>query len=559
MGTTNSIGSLTFTGISTYSSDFQSILDREKKILQLPVTALQNKQTANVTKKQALVGLNPAVANLASAVAALGSLATGQAITASSSDSNSVSVVNTGATTPGNYTLSNITLASAAGETSLNGYADATATPVWVAGQNKFDLVAGSTTYHLDLTGSDNLTGLENAINNSGAPVTASIINNGSKSYLSIAANNVGATTLTLNAIPQQASLISNNGTGTETSLAGYPDTGTTAVSNSGKVDLTVGGGATVHLDITGSNTLTGLMNAINLAGAGVTASITSSGGQNYLQVVADGGPTSITLNDLAAASPVSMISNTNQGTNADFMLNGAIHVNQATNVFSSVIPGVSFTLKNPPAGSVTISLAADVSQLTSALQTFTQNYNALVNQVDQQLGPSAQSLGGDAIIGTISDDLRQLSGYFGGSTSSIRSLSDLGITFNDQNTGLLTFDPSVVTSFSNSQLSDALKFFGSSNTGFAAFANNFTQISDPISGMIRIQEDGYDSENTQIGDQITALTLRNTQVATVMNAKLQAADALVAQLQSQQNTINAEIQSINYVTYGKVVSSTGQ
>ena len=52
--------------------------------------------------------------------------------------------------------------------------------------------------------------------------------------------------------------------------------------------------------------------------------------------------------------------------------------------------------------------------------------------------------------------------------------------------------------------MSDAFKFFGSSNAGFAAFANNFTSLSDPISGSIQNQEDGIDTENTNIANQIT-------------------------------------------------------
>src|ERR1035438_1883352 len=61
---------------------------------------------------------------------------------------------------------------------------------------------------------------------------------------------------------PQTADLITSHGTGTETSVAGYPDTGTTAVSDSGTVDLTVGGGSVIPLNISASNNLTGLMNA---------------------------------------------------------------------------------------------------------------------------------------------------------------------------------------------------------------------------------------------------------------------------------------------------------
>jgi flagellar hook-associated protein 2 len=381
-------------------------------------------------------------------------------------------------------------------------------------------------------------------------------LSSGSTNYLSITANNVGATTLTLDTAPETADLITSNGTGTETSLAGYPDTGTTAVSDSGTVDLTVGSGAAIPLNISANNNLTGLMNAINGAGAGVTASITTSGGANYLQVVAAGGATPITLNDTPAPTPVNLISGSNQGTNASFTLNNTINVtDQATNVFSSVIPGVTFTLLQSNAGPVNLSLATNPAELTSALQTFVGAYNALADQVAQETGTGAGPLGGDSTIRDISDDLGQLSGYFASSTSTVRSLSDLGITFDD--TGQMSLDPTVVAGFSSTQLSDAFKFFGSANSGFASFASNFTQISDPISGTIQNEETGLDTDDTNIGNEITTLQARATLTHNAEAAKLEAADALVAQLQSDQNEVSAEVQSIDYVDFGAPVTNS--
>jgi hypothetical protein len=39
-----SIGPLVFTGVSTFSNDFQTILSREQQIEQIPIKALQNQQ-----------------------------------------------------------------------------------------------------------------------------------------------------------------------------------------------------------------------------------------------------------------------------------------------------------------------------------------------------------------------------------------------------------------------------------------------------------------------------------------------------------------------------------
>lgn len=539
---------IAFTGVSSYSSDLQSILQRAISIAQLPGKAIQNQQTTNLSKKQALVAMDPIVANLGNALSSLGSIAANQGLVASSSDASVVSVMNTGAASAGTYTISDIkSLAAAASETSLKGYSDATTAPVSTAGQNQVELRVGSNTYQFDLTGKNNLAGLRDAINSANAGVTASILTTGNGDYLTIAANNPGATTLTLNDVPSTASLITNTGTGTETALTGYPDTDTAQVSATGKLDFTVGS-STYHLDMSGNNNLTGLMNAINGSGADVTASIINNAGSNSLQIAANGGATTMSLVNV----PVSLISGSNQGSDADFILNGNIHVTQPSNLINGAVPGLSFNLKDTTTGTITISVASDASQLSSALETFVQNYNAVVDQVDQQVGRSAGPLGGDMIIRDIADDMRQLGGYWANGNS-VRSLSDIGISFDT--TGHMSFDSNVFNSLSGSQVTDAFHFFAS-NSGFGALANNFKQLTDPTSGVFRVEEDGLDAENQQLSDQLNVLNDRVSQIQTAMTAQIQKAHALLAQLESEQNAVSASIQSIDYVTFGKLVNS---
>jgi flagellar capping protein FliD len=68
---------------------------------------------------------------------------------------------------------------------------------------------------------------------------------------------------------------------------------------------------------------------------------------------------------------------------------------------------------------------------------------------------------------------------------------------------------------------------------------------------MILQQEKGYDQQNTDLTGQINNLTQRNAVRQSALNAKLQAADALVAQLQSQQSLLTASLQALNYSLYG--------
>jgi len=141
-------------------------------------------------------------------------------------------------------------------------------------------------------------------------------------------------------------------------------------------------------------------------------------------------------------------------------------------------------------------------------------------------------------------------------STSSIRSLSDLGVTFNS--TGQMSFSSSTFNALSDSQISDAFQFLGSTNTGFAALASNFSQLTDPLTGMIQAQISGYETTNTELGDEITTGLARVAAIQASATSQAETADALVAQLQQEQADLDSSIQSANYVLYGKQVGASG-
>ncbi|HEX5226904.1 MAG TPA: flagellar filament capping protein FliD [Bryobacteraceae bacterium] len=547
---------LYFTGVSTFSNDFQSIIQRAVQIASLPVQSLQNEQSTVNSQQQALTALEPTVSALGTDVANLGSLATSQGLAASSSNASIVSVVNTGASAPANYTISSITsLATAASETSLQGYSASQS----VSASGHVNLVVGSNTYALDLTGAgqNNIAGLANAINNAQAGVTATVLTAGSTQYLTVSANSTGATTLQLNEVtpgaPPPVDLITNNGTGSETSVQSYADLTTAPVSNTGSVQFAVGS-KTYSLDVSGANNnLNGLVSAINGAKAGVTASVIGNAG-NFVLALSAPGATQMQLLDEA---PANLLSATNQGANASFTVNG-ITLTKSSNNITDVIPGVSFILLNKTSAPVTLSLATDPSQLSNALQTFVTDYNSLVTAVKAQQGQNAGPLQGNLIINQINSAMQDLATYWNPTgNSTIRSLSDLGVTFNS--TGQMSFDPNTFNALSDNQISDAFKFLGSASSGFAGLAANFTQLSDPISGMIETQINGYQSQLTEIADHIGTAQTRVNQIQQAITQQMQQADSLVAELQQQQNNVDASIQSLNYVIFGRQVGVNGR
>jgi flagellar capping protein FliD len=121
-----------------------------------------------------------------------------------------------------------------------------------------------------------------------------------------------------------------------------------------------------------------------------------------------------------------------------------------------------------------------------------------------------------------------------------------------------MSFDPSVLNQLSDAQLSDVFKFLGSSTTGFGVIASQFKQLSDPISGLIKTEQNGIDAANQRITDQINRLTDRNTAMQNALTQRLQAADAALAGLQSQQQVLTSSVQSVNLALYGKGWANSG-
>lgn len=439
---------LVFTGISDFSNDFQTILDRAQQIAQIPVRQLQNRDTDVLSKKTLLSNLSSGIVSLSSSLASLGSTAANRALSATSSDSSKVTVSNTGATLATTYTINPITsAASAASERTTTGYADTNATPVSTTGTVKLKVGSYENTFSLD---TNTLVGLRDKINSLGAGVTATILTLSGGSYLSITANATGATTL---------------------QLLDDPD---------------------------GANT--------------------------------------------------SLLTSASQGTNAAFKLNG-IDIVQAGNVVNSAIPGVTFTIVAASGSPVTLTLATDRPKLASALQDFVTNYNALRSQVNAQSGLAAGLLSGSGVVSQVGNTLRQIASYRT-STGSVKGLADLGVVFNAS--GEAKFDSTIFNSLSDVAIDDGFNFIGSATTGLGAYADKLNQIGDPLTGLIKVEQEGLDRVDKNLQTQISLLNERITISQNALAAKLHAADALLGTLKSQQQTLTASIESLNLTLYGR-------
>lgn len=444
------IAPLTFTGVSSFSEDFQTILSRAETIASLPLKALQNEKSDLLQKKTLSTSLQAVVGNFASALENLSRIGDAKAISGSSSNSSKVSINSVTATVPAQYTIGEITsLASAASETSLHGY--------------------GST------------------------------------------------------------------------------DT----VSTTGTVRLTLGGNNYDLVLTPAQNNLAGLRNAINNLGIGVTASVMTTGSgatPNYLVLSASAsGATTLSLTDDPEGAATALVTNANQGSNAEFVLNG-VAVSKPTNIINDVIGGVTFTINATSSDPVSINLASDRNKLTPAINSLVSAYNSVVDFLDSQIGEAAGLLSGSNLVREASAALRQFVNFDGEGV--LRGLADLGISLDSQ--GVMTFDTLAFNQLSDTQLSAAYSFVGTSATGLGRLASSFRSLSDPVTGSVKIEQDQFDRTEGRLNRQITELTERITAQRAAMAIRLQAADTLLATLESQQKMVSASLEGLSLTLYGK-------
>jgi flagellar hook-associated protein 2 len=195
-----SIEPLRFSGVSSYSADFQKILDRTVAIGAQPINALQRDQTNLLQQRALAVGLQTSAEGLNTAIKGLADVGQSRAVGGSSSNSSKVSIGAVTARTPATYTISEITsLARSASATSA-GYAASTSGTVSSTGSVRLGF--SGTTYDISLApGENTLTGLRDKINNLGIGVTASILTTGSGPtpyYLSLTSTTAGEKPITL-------------------------------------------------------------------------------------------------------------------------------------------------------------------------------------------------------------------------------------------------------------------------------------------------------------------------------------------------------------------------
>jgi flagellar hook-associated protein 2 len=256
-------------------------------------------------------------------------------------------------------------------------------------------------------------------------------------------------------------------------------------------------------ITISSSNdSLTGIVQAINTSGAGVTASIVNDG--NGARLVLSGANTGadngfqVTVNDSdgnntdnsglsaiafdpAATGGTAQTTLLQSSLNSNFSVDG-IAITNASNTVTNAIQGITLNLLQTTTSPTTLSVSQSTSQASTAVQSFVTSYNSLQSTLSSLTSYDASSstagpLNGNPSIDLMTSQLQNIvAGVFTTSDPNIQTIGDLGLSFNQDGSlslnqttlnKALSSDPSAVGQLfdTNATASDSLVSYDSSTT----------------------------------------------------------------------------------------------
>lgn len=320
-------------------------------------------------------------------------------------------------------------------------------------------------------------------------------------------------------------------------------DWGTPAANATFKLKV---GGETYSISST-DNSASGIATAINQQfGNMVEATVLNvgSGSSSDTRISLQAtslGPETIDLQDSSAHS---LFTQSVAGSQAEYSVPGtgaaAVYTNSRQVAIS---PGVTLTmLASSPGNEVDVTVTRPDSTLANALTSFTNSYNAVVDEVIKQRGSNAGPLQGSTVLQSITEALSQIATYTNNSNSGVSNLADLGLGLDSNNTvdGHLTFTSLdlAAADIGNSTAVDA--FLGDNTTGgfLQIVTNALSGLEDSTTGVIKNAESDLQNQITDLGNTITKRQNAVTQMTTNLTNQMAQADALLSSLQQQYNSI---------------------
>jgi flagellar hook-associated protein 2 len=305
-----------------------------------------------------------------------------------------------------------------------------------------------------------------------------------------------------------------------------------------------------------GVNSLSGLVNAINSAEIGVTAGISTSGGQSSLTLTSqtNGSSGALSVTSAISSSTPSAISYTDAGftsstadsgtigtvANASDALSGSFTVQVGNGTIESVVIGAAPS--SPAANTIYTGSTSTLAGIATAITQASLGFSAQLNTAGTGLTLTSGTVGSDGAL-TVSSNLVDASNATTtalnyNASSDINSLTALGISEN--NDGSITFDATTLDSLLNTDYNGVAGFFQGANGWGQSFSNMLTSLGTSSStGVLSLAQSADSSVesslNAEISKEQSYISVQQSSLTTELNQ----ANEVLEQLPTQLDGIN--------------------
>ncbi|WP_312182539.1 flagellar filament capping protein FliD [Pantoea sp. CTOTU46764] len=361
-----------------------------------------------------------------------------------------------------------------------------------------------------------------------------------------------------------------------QTLTSGIQTSNTTALGSSDAsrtLSIKLADGTSKDITLTSDQTsLTGMRDAINGAGAGVSASIIK---------VADGEyRLSLTASKTGEANAVSSVTVTGDDTlqgivgfdatksdadnpldlsvkaqDAELTVNN-VAITSSTNTISDALEGITLNLSDVTSGNQSLTITQDTSKASTAISNFVDAYNNLLDQFNAltkytavDTGSDAQDSSNGALLGdsTLRSIQTQIKSLLTNNTSSsaYKTLAQIGVT-SDPTTGELTLDADKLKTeltkdptgikemiVGDGKTTGITTKLATNLTSWLSSTGSIQSAKDGVSKTLNTLTEQYNSTNTRINNLIARYKAQFTQLDVTMNSLNSTSDYLTQQFEN--------------------------
>lgn len=345
----------------------------------------------------------------------------------------------------------------------------------------------------------------------------------------------VGAYNLTVTSLAQAEGVQS----GTRTSE-------TTALNLQGT--FTIG---TKSITLATTDTLDGVRDKINAAGAGVTAAVIQvSTGQFSLlvQSTKTGTANVVAYTDDAVSKPLQNLGLLTVGgsknvvqaaKDAAFTIN-SISFTRSSNTVTDALTGVSLTLKAVNTTGFTVTVATDTNALAAKVNDFVTKFNGVIDKITAASGKGGALEGDGALLGLKDRLITQVMNSVSGITSGPKNLSQIGVTLD--RSGHLNVDSSKLNAQLSASPSGVAALFTQATTGLAPATSNLVNGYTKTGGIVGSLTKSFDNQVQRLKARETTISAMLTVKEKTLRDKFNRMEKAISTLRNQGNWLASQL-----------------